>query len=158
MNEGSQVSCPIPLKEVEEYYKQFFGNKTIEDFSAPPCHSDDIDDSFQYDHLPTTPFMPDVHEITEKEVLLVMKKMKIGTSPGPDGISLRVLKHLNTAKFISLLGTAMLRIQKIPTEFKKARTILIFKGGDPKDIKNWRPITIFSIVRRITLINSENVS
>ena len=43
----------------------------------------------------------------------------------------------------------MLHFNYIPTPLRLARTILIHKGGDETDIKQWRPISIFSVVRRV---------
>ncbi|KAL1448238.1 hypothetical protein WDU94_006626 [Cyamophila willieti] len=43
----------------------------------------------------------------------------------------------------------MLKSGHCPRSFREGRTILIFKGHDEKNLKNWRPITIYSILRRI---------
>lgn len=37
----------------------------------------------------------------------------------------------------------------MPTSFREGRTILADKDGDESELDNWRPITIFSIVRRV---------
>lgn len=43
----------------------------------------------------------------------------------------------------------MLRSSYVPTCFRFGRVILADKGDDPSEIGNWRPITIFSVVRRV---------
>ncbi|CAI5791446.1 Hypothetical predicted protein [Podarcis lilfordi] len=34
------------------------------------------------------------------------------------------------------------RLRRIPSEWKRSETILIFKGGDAKELKSWRPIAM----------------
>lgn len=43
----------------------------------------------------------------------------------------------------------MLLTSYVPPKLKEGRTILIDKGGDEHDENNWRPITIYSVIRRI---------
>ena len=43
----------------------------------------------------------------------------------------------------------MLRWGYVPQNFQCGRTILIYKSDDPGNIKNWRPITICSILRHV---------
>ena len=44
---------------------------------------------------------------------------------------------------------AMLKFKICPGILKTARTVLLFKGGDETKLSNWRPISIFSVIRRI---------
>lgn len=44
----------------------------------------------------------------------------------------------------------MLRTSFVPSAFHHGRLVLIDKEeNDPKDINNWRPITIYSVVRKV---------
>ena len=56
---------------------------------------------------------------------------------------MKVTKELRLYKSISLIATYMLLC------LRRARTILIYKYGDPDIVKNWRPITINSVLCRI---------
>lgn len=62
---------------------------------------------------------------------------------------MKVIRELKIYKAISYLATYMLRWGYVPLPLKHGRTILIFKNGDPAEVKNWRPITIFSLICRI---------
>ena len=136
LNSDSHNFCSVPKEEAEIHFRKILG--CINDMTSinPPPACADLD-------------ITDILEITTKDVNIALSKIKIDTAPGPDRVSVRVLKHLKAAKFISLLGTAMLRFGFVPTDLRKARTILIHKGGDSRDLRNWRPITIFSVIRRL---------
>ena len=71
------------------------------------------------------------------------------TSPGRDHVIVRAIKELGTSKLLCLLANAMLKLKQCPQIFKKARTILLFKSGNVDEVSNWRPISIFSVIRRI---------
>ncbi len=78
-----------------------------------------------------------------------IKKTKLYTSAGPDRILPRTLRQLNVAKTISSIGNIMLRSSYVPMGFRKGRMILSDKEGEVNEISNWRPISIYSILRRI---------
>ncbi|CAM2107381.1 unnamed protein product [Caretta caretta] len=74
-------------------------------------------------------------------------------APGPDQVSLRDLVHVNpegdtlAGLFIAWLVTGI-----IPDGIKECRSLLIPKTVDPETLKelgNWRPLTIGSIVLRL---------
>ena len=135
MNTGPKASCSISTDEIESYYKDIFGS---------PNNLTSIDSS-----LNNADDNQEILEITAEEINIALSRIKMDTSPGPDNVTVRVLKYLKAAKFLALLGTAMLRFDFVPQDFKKAKTVLIHKSGDFNDLKNWRPITIFSVLRRI---------
>ena len=41
------------------------------------------------------------------------------------------------------------RSSYVPDGFRNVRMILIDKGGNVKSVSNWRPLTIFSVIRRV---------
>lgn len=65
---------------------------------------------------------------------------------------------------LSLIYNLIIAKEVIPDALRKCRTTLIPKGGDLKEIKNWRPITIGSLILRIpnkilaTRLNTLNLS
>ena len=125
--------CKIPTATITEHFEHIFSK---ENNNSP------LLDSFTND-------IPADITITEDDIHRALFSIKIDTSPGPDRITVRVLRHLKATKFLTLLTNAMLHYQYIPKSLKSARTILIHKGGAINDIKEWRPITIFSVIRRI---------
>ncbi|GFT75963.1 reverse transcriptase domain-containing protein [Trichonephila clavipes] len=65
------------------------------------------------------------------------------TSPGPDGISYELLRHLNEDSLVSLLYlfNRIWREQVYPTQWQEAIVIPILKPGkDPKDPLSYRPM------------------
>ncbi|GFX38947.1 putative RNA-directed DNA polymerase from transposon X-element [Trichonephila clavipes] len=69
------------------------------------------------------------------------------TSPGPDGISYELLRHLNEDSFVSLLYlfNRIWREQVSPTQWQEAIVIPILKPGkDPKNPFSYRPIALTS--------------
>ena len=43
----------------------------------------------------------------------------------------------------------MLKYNKIPDIWKESKTILLYKKGDPNEVRSWRPISISSTLYRI---------
>ncbi|GFT64107.1 probable RNA-directed DNA polymerase from transposon X-element [Trichonephila clavipes] len=69
------------------------------------------------------------------------------TSPGPDGVSYELLRHLNEVSLISLLYlfNRIWREQVYPTQWQEAIVIPILRPGkDPKNPLSYRPITLTS--------------
>ncbi|GFS90849.1 probable RNA-directed DNA polymerase from transposon X-element [Trichonephila clavipes] len=69
------------------------------------------------------------------------------TSPGPDGISYVLLRHLSADSLVSLLYlfNRIWREQVYPTEWQEAIVIPILKPGkDPKNPLSYRPIALTS--------------
>ena len=87
--------------------------------------------------------------ISKEEVIEATKKIAIDTASGPDHVIVRPIKHKLASEIIAIIATRMLTTGFVPTSFKKARTILIYKSGDSESPGNWRPITICSVVRRV---------
>ncbi|GFU45959.1 probable RNA-directed DNA polymerase from transposon X-element [Trichonephila clavipes] len=69
------------------------------------------------------------------------------TSPGPDGISYELLRHLNEDSLVSILYlfNRIWRGQVYPTQWQEAIVIPILKPGkDPKNPLSYRPIALMS--------------
>lgn len=87
--------------------------------------------------------------ITKEEVSAAVKGMAVDTAPGPDHILVRAIKDDLAYEAISLIATKMLESGQVPPCLQKARTVLVPKPGNNKEARNWRPITIFSVFRRV---------
>ena len=96
------------------------------------------------------PQMPDI-TFTQYGVTEVLKHLKNSTSPGPDGISQRVLKE--TAHDVSLplclLFNKSLRTGTLPMDWKKANVVPIYKSGSKAQPINYRPISLTSVIVRV---------
>lgn len=91
--------------------------------------------------------------ITEKEVEKNVKEMRRTSASGPHGLTVGHLAKLDPE--YSLLSERFylwLAFRTIPDALWKCRMVLILKSSDLdrlRDINNWRPITITSIVLRL---------
>ena len=75
----------------------------------------------------------------------------INKSPGVDGISFTVLENCFGALHKPLLHVFNLSVVKgiFPDDFKIACVTPVFKGGDEKDLGNYRPISVLPCFSKI---------
>lgn len=108
-------------------------------------------------------------EWSTTEIDREIKKLKSDKSPGPDGIPNETLKLGRTilTPIITNLFNIIIKEQSVPEQWTKSNIILLYKKGDPKDIENYRPISLlpslyklFSqcILSRISTIIDSNQS
>jgi hypothetical protein len=92
--------------------------------------------------------MEDLTDVKKmKEILRTRGNL---SAPGLDGITNPLLK-LEREKCAKMLVELMKMITKTgfcPSEWKNARTILIYKDGERTNPGNWRPITVTSVIYR----------
>jgi hypothetical protein len=69
-------------------------------------------------------------------------------SVGPDGIPGSILKMGGEAMipYLARLLDIMINIGTIPMDWKKATVVPIHKGGDCSVVKNYRPVSLTSVV------------
>ena len=82
-----------------------------------------------------------------------MKKLKdpnINKSPGPDSINSRILVELAdpiAPSFWIIFQNSI--TETVPSSWKKANITAIFKKGDKKDPKNYRSLSLTSILCKV---------
>jgi endonuclease/exonuclease/phosphatase (EEP) superfamily protein YafD len=89
--------------------------------------------------------------ISIEEVSNSLQSLEPKTSAGFDEISNKVLKeckHELLPTLVKLINQA-LEEGKFPTNLKLAKVIYLSKGGELKDVSNWRPISLLSCVGKI---------
>lgn len=95
--------------------------------------------------------------IDEKEVIETIKKLKLDKSPGSDNITNEALKFANLilAAPLAELFNLILKKSETPKQWSESNIILIYKKGDPKDIGNYRPISLLPSLYKLfsTIIN-----
>lgn len=65
------------------------------------------------------------------------------TAPGKDRLTYKHWKSLDPeGMLLAAAFNICLKYKRIPTEWKRSRTVLIPKKDDPQLIENWRPITL----------------
>ena len=132
MNEQPPSKCPIPLAELERFFESNFSvpnEKTLADY-------------------PQTNAREDI-ETTLEEVQAAIQAIALDTSPGTDRVLPKTIRDLKAAPAIKAIIDIMLSTGWCPTVLSQGKTVLIAKGGDPADPSNYRPITIYPIVRRV---------
>lgn len=134
MNADAPKQCPIKMAKIEKHYKELFETANL-------CT--------RADYEKCAP-MPNLVSIEIETVKKAIKSTSLDTSPGPDGVLIRTIKYFDVSHIIKTITEIMLKVAYVPEPLRQGRTILIYKGkGDMNNISTWRPITIYSIVRRI---------
>lgn len=70
--------------------------------------------------------------------------MKANKASGPDNIPIDILKYTNDLHIQDtlFLFNNILQNGQIPDRWKSSNVILIYKKGDKRDLKNYRPISL----------------
>ena len=89
--------------------------------------------------------------IVKNDVLQKIEKMKVNKTPGPDKISPRILKEVKhqMSKPLAILFNKSLRDGKVPSDWKCANVTPLFKKGDKSQPRNYRPISLMSVVYKL---------
>ena len=90
-------------------------------------------------------------QVTLEEITSAAKKMNTNKAPGPDGLSVEFY-----LKFWDILGPHLVNVFNACSEagemcssMKTSNTRVIFKKGDRKSLKNWRPISLLNVDYKI---------
>jgi hypothetical protein len=138
--ENDNKGCQISLEELHNGFGMRFSN--------PNNKYASFNSKTDFDYMAKTDSDYD-STISEKEILQAMNGIKIDTAPGPDKVLMRSVKIKGVSKVLCSIYNRLHRSSLVPQCFRKARTVLIYKGGEANDFNNWRPITICSVLRRI---------
>ena len=82
------------------------------------------------------------------DVVVAIKRMKVDTSPGPDGLTAMMLKCC-APHIAEHLSNTSIATGKVPGEWKISRITPIFKKGESNDVSNYRPISLLSLVGKL---------
>ena len=91
-------------------------------------------------------------EFTLEELMGVIGSMKGGTAPGLDGVTPEAMKHLGEpmSKVYLDIYNACLRIGYFPTQWKRARLVLLRKENVKANTpKAYRPISLLSVPSKV---------
>ena len=93
----------------------------------------------------------DTIEITAADVVEAINSIQCSKAPGPDSITPFILKNIasSISKPLSLLFNFSLSSSKFPDLLKSSTVIPIFKKGVRSDPKNYRPISLTSIISKV---------
>ena len=101
--------------------------------------------------IPQSTLTQEVPKITW-EVEAALRDMKNGTATGNDHINIETLKagEDTISKTLAKLYTECLS-ERIPTAWKNAKMMILFKKGNKKDHKNYRPIRLLSNIYKVLM-------
>ena len=97
-----------------------------------------------------TPTMSNIN-INANGVLNLLKNLKQGKATGSDAIPINLLKLCcnELTPVLTLLFQASLNQGKIPSDWREALIVPIFKKGDKTSAENYRPVSLTSITCKI---------
>ena len=95
-------------------------------------------------------------EITSWELEAALRDIKNGTATGNDLINIETLKagEDTISKTLAKLYTKCLSERRIPTAWKNAKVVIIFRNGNKNDLKSYRPIYLLSNIYKILTKNN----
>ncbi|KAG6454358.1 hypothetical protein O3G_MSEX008707, partial [Manduca sexta] len=102
-----------------------------------------------------------IQKIDGTEIKEAIKRLKLEKSPGSDYITNEALKaaHDILTKPLVKLFNMILQKAETPTQWSESNIILIYKKGDPKDIGNYRPISLLpSLYKLFSIIINTRIS
>ena len=125
-------------KDQGELFNKFF----FEQFSDPSQYNIDI--NFQNDTRSE-------FKISTFGIMKLLKNINTNKAPGPDGIHGKVLKMCSKtiAYPLTLLFNLSFKSGYIPSEWKVANIVPVFKKGDKNKVENYRPISLTCLVMKI---------
>jgi Reverse transcriptase (RNA-dependent DNA polymerase) len=87
----------------------------------------------------------------ETEILNIIKKLKVNSSPGPDQFQTKLIQKCssNLIKPLTQISNSMITNGCFPDSTKAAKVIPIFKDGDKFYSSNYRPISVLSVFSKI---------
>ena len=88
---------------------------------------------------------------TDQEVMDMIKTLKSGKATGPDGVSSKLLREAAPSIAAPLCRLFNFSFEKghVPSIWKQANVVPIFKKGDKSLVTNYRPISLTSVVIKI---------
>ena len=86
-------------------------------------------------------------EVTPDNIRSKLASLNPSSAPGPDGIHPRILRETShvICMPLALFFNRVLETGAIPHEWKLGRVVPIFKKGDKKDPRNYRPVSLTSV-------------
>lgn len=92
-----------------------------------------------------------IDEITDADILTALKKIKTKTSVGSDQIPIYIYKGCieYLMKPLKIIFNKIIQTSEYPTLWKKVKLFPVYKGGDKKQITNYRPIALIQCISKI---------
>ncbi len=125
--------------------------RVFSDFFKTVFTREDTSNLPDYPDKPFHQMLMDIRFSTE-DVHELLQNIKVGKSPGPDGLHPRVLFELadTIAEPLTILFRKSLDEGKLPLDWKEANISPIYKNKGSKYLPtNYRPVSLTSVVSKI---------
>jgi hypothetical protein len=93
----------------------------------------------------------DTITVSQNGVIKLLRNLKPFTASGPDGIPTRLLKETaeEISPAITLMFQASINQGRVPSLWKNAHIVPLFKKGSRSDASNYRPISLTSVLSKL---------
>ena len=139
------------LNEIKHFYENLYRNRDMNENQDNEIHT--ILENIQQNPKLSNESKNNLEgELTEKEIINVLKKMKNNKSPGTDGFTTEFFKFFyNDIKvFIKRALNEGYINGKLSITQRQGLITCLPKGDKPKQfLKNWRPITLLNVIYKI---------
>ena len=145
IREEDTPECIVPVDSFFEDYGQAW-------MEAAPFEQDDefrLERTLQEEDIENL-----VKLLMDEKLILTATNSRSNLSAvGCDGISNGIWKSGNktTVRLIRLILKMMLSCKRFPDSMKICKTVMLYKKGDPRETRSWRPITITPTLYRIVM-------
>ena len=137
VSQAGEVFRTVP-KDKANLFNDYF----CQQFSSASNYDIDI----EYSNDPFYNFYIDFRDVRK-----MLSSLNQNKSPGPDGISGKLLKKCSSslAYPLTLLFNLSFSQGQIPPEWKLANIVPVHKKGDKSLVENYRPISLISIIMKV---------
>ena len=131
LSEGPPLYCKVGEEEIVTAYAESPPLNPAPEWLFPPRDSEGADGG----DVLSEPISPE--EVTQQ-----FRRMK-NTSPGVDGLTYATWRWVDPKGLILALVFNVCRLNsRVPSAWKHSTVTLIHKGGEPSELRNWRPISL----------------
>ena len=144
----AEVKIITDKQSISELFNSFFTsvvNKLFESFRyARPVFKSTTEELFTKKHFEFT-------AVGKPFVFKQLKCLKLKNATGIDGLPARLFKDsaVVIADRVTHLVNLSIKSGKVPSEWKQAKVVPLFKSGNKDDLDNYRPISILPILSKI---------
>ena len=90
-------------------------------------------------------------QVSEQKMVKHLLNLNISKAAGPDGLNCRVLKELanEIAPALKLLFDKSMQEGTLPSQWKQANVVALFKKGSKKSPSNYRPVSLTAVCCKV---------
>ena len=149
---NKKIPCIPPLLQDNKYVTDFKKKAELFNlFFAKQCSIIDNSSELPSNFLKKTDKSISAITFTCDDIATLIKNLDPNKAHGHDMISICMLKLCGKSicKPLDLIFQSCIKQGKFPTEWKKANVVPVHKKGDEQILKNYRPVSLLPICRKI---------